>query len=387
MPEALSPFPFFTTSQTEIILNQGIKSDLYSAWSCGVCHMSERKIIHGGAHAFDAYPQHRFETGYDSRYDVASFAKIFVSILVLNAVTRGLASLDTAITAYVPTLRPQGRCPTIRDLLSFGVTFDLEHLVSPYTSMSADKVWREIVSARICVSGFRYSNYAPFILARMLEEIYSRSFADLVREILIVPLGLSCTTFGIEDLSQYQVVATEVVNGKLICGPQDELTRALHPRTTGVSGMFSTCGDMLKLAEFMISESAGSGECIAPDLLSQLGQNQISTGFGRPDAPDSGLGFGLLSELMRDYTMPRVAERNPWLLDGAFFRSSFTGCTFVVCPAMQSAMVLCTNYVHPVRKDRESMSRLRHAIVASTLFGELVPEAQSLFKPGASSFV
>lgn len=372
------PHAFFENEQTTAILNLAIPQGHWSGWSCAVTHNGESRILCGGKHASPKFTHSRYPVTEKSMWDIASLTKVIVSILTLYSVKVGMCRLDSRIKKYVPTLRPNGDCPTVRDMLAFGVTFDLMHLSSPYTHVSPEDLWKEIVSARIKVSGFKYSNYAPFILARMLERQFGVTIEALAKKVIFDPLGMSDITFRSSDVMPDRMVVGEAPNDKPVMDVQDELSRAMYPKFSGAAGIFSSIGDLLKIAQMLLYPSRARDGIISPEHVALLGTNQIRPGMGNTA---SGLGFGLVSELMKDFNVPKSVQKNPGLIDGAFFRTSFGGSMMAVFPRQNSALVLCTNYVHPRRKTPSMMAKIRHAIIASAIFGEFVPEGQGLVRP------
>jgi CubicO group peptidase (beta-lactamase class C family) len=382
---------FFENEQTAAILNAATKNGWWSGYACGVTHDGKMKLEYGGNHAAKPFTYARYPVGPNSQWDIGSLTKVIISILTLHAVKSGLCCLDSKITHYVRTLRPQGNCPTVRDLLAFGVEFDLRHLEKPYASMNGEplpteRLWEEILNAKISISRFRYSNYAPFILARMLEKVTNMSIEKLAKKVIFDPLRLQNTTFRSEDVTPDHLVIGECADGKPIDGVHDELSRALYPRFSGAAGIFSTAPDLMKIVEMLLYPSKLRDHIISPEHVRVLGQNQI-----RPDVPDvrpkrirSGLGFGLVSELMEGFNMPKCVERDPALIEDAYFRTSFGGSMMAFFPKMNSAMLLCTNYVHPTRKVHSEMAAVRHAMICSMIFGEFVPEGHILMRTPAS---
>lgn len=372
----------FSQAMSPLLLRQAVPLRAFSGWSLGLAQGSNSKIECGGMHAFAEYKTFdsdasKIKVTEQSVFDIASLTKAFTAILMLHAISESLIALDDPITKYIETLRADGDVPTIRDFLSFGVIFDLDHLKSPYTQYSVEHILSEIRMARIRRSGFKYSNYAPMILAMILEKIHGMPIDSIVSELLTGPLAMKNTKFlkpGMYD--PRHTVRTTFMNGHLIETVQDPLARRLWPMPIGAAGIFSNASDLLQLARLLLSQGSLNGrQFIKPELVQMLGQNQLE---GRGN-PGSGLGFGLVSELVRGYSQTRL-QRLTGSLDRSYFRSAYTGCLFVIAPELDAAMVLLTNFVHPQPKDGKWMQLFRHVMVSAALCGELVGEAQELLR-------
>ena len=133
-----------------------------------------------------------------SRWQVFSITKSFVSALVLSLSQDGLISLDDPVGKYLPDFREHGDGPfdrqavKIRHLLSHTSGAAVEGNKTPESlPLSFDRI--EIITAP--GAGFKYSGLGMLILERTLEAATGKDFAVLLNERIIEPLGLESTGY------------------------------------------------------------------------------------------------------------------------------------------------------------------------------------------------
>ncbi len=154
------------------------------------------------------YGQASFEfavaNGPTTRFQVGSITKVFTSILVLKMVEMGKVRLDATISDYIPYYPAQtGRRITIHQLLSH--TSGIPHHIDavPDYWMSHDKYFHtpkellrlfwDVPLAHQPGEGFTYSSPGFYILGAVLEQAAKKSYAELLREHILIPLGLKNT--------------------------------------------------------------------------------------------------------------------------------------------------------------------------------------------------
>ncbi len=317
----------------------------------------------------------------DSLFDVASVTKSVVGLMTLWAVSEGLLSLDDAVHKFLPDITIVGGLPpTVRDLMSYAVRLHLDFLKKPYTGNPGFFYGPTLRCAHMTAgSTLHYGNYQPILLALILEKLTGKTFADLVSEVLFVPIGMSGATFD-PPKSLERVVATEVegdiASGSLLCGTvHDEFTRASG--LPGASGLFATCRDLLCLLRFILDKGAHEGkQIIREDLIDLIGENQFASG------PKFGLGFGIWDEFAAGYDSmsETMADIDPRYSEGAVFKNGFTGCQVCLFPRLDTGVVTLTNHVHPKRRNNSQwINRFRYASVMTLLSGSFPKDTRLLW--------
>jgi len=134
----------------------------------------------------------------DSRWQVFSITKSFVSALVLGLCEDGLLALDEPVGKYLPDFREHGDGPfdrqavTIRHLLSHTSGAAVEGNKTPESLPTfLDQI--EIITAP--GTEFKYSGLGMLILERTLEAATGKDLALLLNERIIGPLGLESTGY------------------------------------------------------------------------------------------------------------------------------------------------------------------------------------------------
>ena len=145
--------------------------------------------------------------GPDVRYPIASLSKQFTAVLVLMEVEKGTISLDSTVSHYLPDYpKARGERIRIRHLLSHssGLTeVPLEVYFDPRPEAEeASWVVKTHASGELQFepgSSFAYTNADYHVLQAILERVTNRSFADLLRESIVEPLGLEETGIARRD--------------------------------------------------------------------------------------------------------------------------------------------------------------------------------------------
>lgn len=123
---------------------------------------------------------------------VASVTKAFTALMVMQQVQQGRLRLDEPVTTYLPELRRDtGGRITLRHLLTHrsGLPHDQaspSHEYRPEQGLDADLLAEP-------GSTFQYNNRDYYLLARVLERVTGRSWAELLRERVLQPAVMTAT--------------------------------------------------------------------------------------------------------------------------------------------------------------------------------------------------
>ena len=142
----------------------------------------------------------------DTVFPIASMSKSFVAAATLIARDRGYLRLDDPIVEHVPELRFKGPevepgvAPTIEMLLGMcgGLTED-NSWVDPFIDLATEDLLATLASgirlSRPPGTAYEYSNLGYGLVGLALSRVAGRPLGDLVRDELLVPLGLTRTFF------------------------------------------------------------------------------------------------------------------------------------------------------------------------------------------------
>ena len=138
-----------------------------------------------------------------TKYRIGSISKTITAVLILKAVEENKIILSQAINSYFPTIKNADRI-TILQLLNHhsgihNFTNDAEYM-KWYTQEKSEEELVKIISA--IGSDFEpgskgeYSNSNYVLLSFILQKLYNKSYADILKERIIKPLGLKDTYYG-----------------------------------------------------------------------------------------------------------------------------------------------------------------------------------------------
>ncbi len=138
----------------------------------------------------------------DTKFRIGSITKTFTATIIMKLIEQGKLSLTSRLSEYYPMI-PNADSITIENLL--------QHRSGIYNyfgqgeyEWSTKKHTKEQVIDRILShepsfspgEEFEYSNSNYFLLTWIAEEVSSKSFSDLLSELILVPCGLGNTYIG-----------------------------------------------------------------------------------------------------------------------------------------------------------------------------------------------
>jgi D-alanyl-D-alanine carboxypeptidase len=146
----------------------------------------------------------------DERFRIASITKLFAAAMVMKAVDENLISLDEKVSKYDIELAKENATQiTIRQLLQHtsglpdpaGKNVKDDEVVAFYLSKNpkfadAKFVIRERMKGKLAFvpgSKFKYNNGDYWVLQRVLEKVYKKSFTEILKDKILDPLVLRNT--------------------------------------------------------------------------------------------------------------------------------------------------------------------------------------------------
>jgi CubicO group peptidase (beta-lactamase class C family) len=143
-------------------------------------------------------------------FHMASVTKPFVATSIVQLLEQGKVSLDDRIVKYLPYFEMQDRRYdrlTIRQFLTHSSGMpdvDDYHWDEPeYDEGALERFVRSLTDrALVSVSGekFTYSNMAFEVLGDLIAKVSGQSFADYVKEHILLPLGMNDSSILIRDV-------------------------------------------------------------------------------------------------------------------------------------------------------------------------------------------
>jgi len=273
------------------------------------------KIIYTRSAGFSDH-ENQIKATENSKYRIGSITKTITATLILKAVEERKITLDKKLADFYPSIKNADKI-TIEQLLQHrsGIhSFtDDEDYETWNTQPKSEKELLDIISKGYSEftpdSTFQYSNPNYILLSFILQKIYNKTYSEIVREKIALPLGLNHTFFGSKINTQNNECYSYSFSGKWEKETETDMSIPM-----GAGGIVSSPSDMVKFGDALFS-----GKIISKKSFAQMtslkdgygmGIFQLpfyeNAGFGHTGAidgfssmlsffPESGVTFALLS--------------------------------------------------------------------------------------------
>ncbi|MFC8617146.1 serine hydrolase [Micromonospora purpureochromogenes] len=282
----------------------------------------------------------------DTVFDLASVSKLFTTIVTMQQVERGRVDLDAPVARYVPEFAAGGKeAVTVRMLLTHTSGLPaFTPLWSRYPT-PAERFAAALATPLAAPPGTRYvySDLGLIALGVLVERVTGRPLADLVRDGVTAPLGMTDTGYNPGPELRSRIAATEYQpyagRGMVWGEVHDENAWSLGG-VAGHAGVFSTAADLSLLCQSLLNGGEYRGRRIlrADTVRAMLVNYNAPLESAYPES-DRGLGF----ELNKHWYMMGLSS------PVAFGHTGFTGTSLVIDPLSHSFVILLSNRVHPDR--------------------------------------
>ncbi len=139
----------------------------------------------------------------DTRYGIGSISKTFTATLVLKTAELGKLQLNQTLSVYVKGI-PNAEKITVRQLLNHSsgvhsITDEKDYLTWNTKPQTEQELVARIIKGRVEFdpgSKHVYSNSNYILLTYILEKVWKKDYASLLKEYICQPLKLEQTTFG-----------------------------------------------------------------------------------------------------------------------------------------------------------------------------------------------
>jgi CubicO group peptidase (beta-lactamase class C family) len=333
-------------------LDRVVREGLGTRYSAAVARVEQR-----GQVCFErAYGTTRAVAGepcfVDTRFDLASLTKVFVSTVVLFGAPE-LPGLDAPLITIVPEWRDDEHAPiTLRRILAHDAGFksgaDYRTLLArdveafALTEPLAAPVGTEVI----------YSDLGFIALGTILERAAQRSLAALVEDRLRT-WGARATAYRprADALASIPATETDAWRGSVQGTVHDEKAHLLGG-VAGHAGLFGDARDVALLGEWYAGALHGRPSPLAGERVREAVREQA-------DAPLLRRGLGWALKTRDDNSCGRLMSRE------TFGHTGFTGTSLWVDPVRDCSVTLLTNAVHFGRTDlRELRAAVADAAVA-----------------------
>jgi CubicO group peptidase (beta-lactamase class C family) len=271
----------------------------------------------------------------DTLFDLASLTKVVVTLpLVLLLHQRGQWSIDDPVARWLPGAPPSP--VTIAHLLLHAAGL-IPH--RPYYATCADPaeirraVIAELADAR--PGPVSYSDLGFMLLGWAVEECAGQPLAELASREVLGPLGM--TSSGYRPQAPLRRIAATEADGDqrsgsgVVWGTVHDGNAFALGGVSGHAGLFGTAADLGRFAAALLTPDRHpvlSAETIALMTARRTGEG----------AEPRALGWRLRPDTWGNWP------------DGTIWHTGFTGTSLLIAPALDVAVVLLSNAVHPVRR-------------------------------------
>ena len=276
----------------------------------------------------------------DTRFDIASITKVFVTTVALTAVARGALPLDEPLTTLVPEWRGTAHeAITLRRILAHDAGFksgaDYRTLLDKNVETFAlTEPLAEPPGARVV-----YSDLGFIALGTILSRAAGRGSLATTVETVLCELGTRSTSYAVHGRERTAIPATETDAWRgSVQGDVHDEKAYLMGGAAGHAGLFGDARDVALLGEWYLAALHGRPTPLHADLAREAVREQAFDPVLR-----RGLGWAL-----------KTNDENscgPLMSRATFGHTGFTGTSIWVDPERDLSVVLLTNNVHHGRTD------------------------------------
>jgi CubicO group peptidase (beta-lactamase class C family) len=292
----------------------------------------------------------------DTRFDLASITKVFVSTVALAHVARRTLALDAPLTDLIPEWRDTAHAPiTLRRILAHTAGFKSG---ADYRTLLDKNVETFALTEPLAGppgAGVLYSDLGFIALGTVLRRVQrARSLANTIENEL-AEFGTTSTAYRPRGIERTAIPATETDAWRgSVQGEVHDEKAYLMGGVAGHAGLFGTARDVAQLGNWYLAALHGRPTPLDPALA-----REAVLEAGSDDVLRRGLGWAL-----------KTSDENSCgalMSSRTFGHTGFTGTSIWVDPARDLNVVLLTNAVHFGRTDlRQIRAAVADAAVTAT---------------------
>ena len=269
----------------------------------GVLEPSGRRVV---AYGKSGLPDGRPLDG-DSLFQIGSVSKTFVGLVLADMVLKGEVKLDDPAAKYLPAgvkMPQSGRPITLVDLQlnisglpRMPNNFDIRGAPNPMEAYTVPELYQFLSTytpTRAPGVSFEYSNLGVSVLGRLLGLRAGKEYEDLLKERVLMPLGMTSTAVHLSPEQLERVVPGHAKDLLPVHSPE---MKTLYPS----GSLRSSANDLLNFLEANLGYRETS---LKSAMLFQLRVPTFpaTTGPQVPGAPQEGLGWRFRETMGRTVT-------------------------------------------------------------------------------------
>lgn len=227
-------------------------------------------------------------------YEIGSITKVFVGILLAEAVKRGEVKLDDPISKHLPktvvTPKFNGKEITLLDLTTHRSSlprlpenFSPKNPENPYADYTVKQIYEFLGQVKLTKeigSEFAYSNFGVGLLGHILSLKANMPFENLVKERILKPLGMNDTSIILTPKMTANLAVAYNAEGK-------QNSNWDFDALSGAGALRSTASDMAKF----IAANLGFIKTPLADSLAEAQKMRIAA-----ERPTQKIGLGWFSD-------------------------------------------------------------------------------------------
>jgi CubicO group peptidase (beta-lactamase class C family) len=222
--------------------------------------------------------------GPDMQFGIASNTKLFTGVLMLKLAENNLISLEDSLHEYLPAYNNIDSNITIRQLLNHTSGLDDVSAVPGYPDSMLNDPNRIFTAAELvgwagapsfsAGNGWEYCNTNYLLAAMIAEAVSGSTYAELLRDSILAPLGLDSTFLDVY----------ETVNGRVAHPWQNNFDNFNIPRTSvnsaawSAGGMYSNSSEMLQWYNALMNGQVLNSNSMT-ELTTFVGSGNYSMGI------------------------------------------------------------------------------------------------------------
>ena len=231
--------------------------------------------------------EHEAKANEKSKYIIASISKTFTSVLIFRAIEENKLMLEQTIDKFFPAMSNANKI-TIGHLLYhrsgipdyLGALYVTEERTKTKTENEMIEIMNNLESDFEPDTKTKYSNSNFILLTYILERVYQKSFAEIIRENIVKPASLNDTYLGKKINSKdNECYSYNYWEGKWHLDLETNISILL-----GAGGIISTPIDLTKFSDALFNEK----------LISLKSLEQMKTIKDRCEILKLELGMGLI---------------------------------------------------------------------------------------------
>ncbi len=209
-----------------------------------------------------------------SLYRIGSISKTFTAVIVMQAVEQGLLSLDDKLSGFFPQIPGSDKITVDMLLRHRSGLNDFPNSGKAPRGWASTPKTRQLIINQITASGLdfepgtknSYSNPGYMLLGFIVEDIYGKSYGELVAEKIAAPLGLTHTR--VAGNGEGECLSYRPSPGGWVAAGSTDMSAP-----GGAGGLVSTPSDVARFACGLFG-----GRLVSAESLAQM--QDFSTGNG-----------------------------------------------------------------------------------------------------------